>query len=132
MTILDNVFSGERSVTALLAGMFASSAVLIRPGERGAYDPVADTFALSENTEVPVKFFQTTAKRNVLTHVDGVQIEAGDLVGSIPAYQIPFSIRRESDCLRLHGTTYIIYSTEDIRSGDESALVRVLCRKTSQ
>jgi len=129
MTLLDSIFSGEGSVTALLANMLAGNAMVICPGERGTYDPETDTYEQTEATDYPVKFIQETMKRNVLTHVDGVQIEAGDLVGVIPAYQIKQSIRRQVDRFRRNGANYIIHSTEEISSGDETALVRILCKR---
>jgi len=127
--MLDGIFSGEGSVTALLANMLAGNAMVICPGKRGAYDPETDTYEQTEATDYPVKFIQETMKRNVLTHVGGVQIEAGDLVGVIPAYQIKSSLRRKVDRFRRNGMNYIIESTEEISSGDETALVRILCKK---
>jgi len=132
MSVLDGVFSGEKSVTALLANTFASNALMICPGELGAYDPVTDTYDQTAPNEYPVKFIQEKMKRNVLTHVDGVQIAVGDLVGVIPAYLIQSPLRRRVDRMRCDGTNYSIESTEDLRSGDETALIRVLCRRTSQ
>ena len=128
MALLDSIFSGEKSVTALLADTLAGNATVIRPGERGKYDPDTDTYAVAEATDFPVKFIQETMKRNVLTHVGGVQIEAGDLVGVIPAYQIRFPIRRRVDRFRRNEVNYTIESTEEISSGDETALVRILCK----
>jgi hypothetical protein len=129
MALLDSVFSGEKSVTALLASMFAGDAMVICPGKQGTYDPETNTYEKTESTDYAIKFIQETMKRNVLTHVDGVQIEAGDLVGVIPAYQIQQPLRRRVDWLRKNGQTYMIESTEEISSGDETALVRILCRK---
>ena len=129
MALLDSVFSGEGSVTALMANTFAGNAVVICPGEQGEYDPETDTYAETETTEYPVKFIQQTMKRNVLTHVDGVQIEDGDLVGMIPAHQIKTPLRRRVDRFRRNGMNYIIKATEEISSGDETALVRILCKK---
>ena len=87
MALLDGIFSGSKGVVAMLADTLAGDAVLVRLGEQGAYDPKTDTYAPSTDTETTVKFIQETMKRNVLTHVDGVLIEAGDLVGSIPCQQ---------------------------------------------
>ena len=129
MALLDSIFSGEGSVTALLANMLAGNAMVICPGERGIYDPETDTYEQTEATDFPVKFIQETMKRNVLTHVDGVQIEAGDLVGVIPAYQIDSPLRRQVDRFRRNGVIYIIHSTEEISSGDKTALVRILCKQ---
>ena len=132
MTLLDSIFSGERSITALLANTFAGNAMVVCPGKQGAYDPVTNTYEKTENTEYNVKFIQEALKRNVLTHVDGVQIEAGDLVGVIPAYMIKDSIRKQVDYLRRNGVDYRINATEDISSGDEVALVRILCKKSAK
>jgi len=126
---LDSVFAGEKSVTASLANMFAGNAMIICPGKQGAYHPDTDTYEQTESTDFPVKFIQETMKRNVLTHVGGIQIEAGDLVGVIPAYQIKTPLRRRVDRLRRNGVNYLIESTEEISSGDETALVRVLCKR---
>ena len=128
MALLDSVFSGERSVTALLANMLAGNAMIVCPGTQGAYDPETDTCETSEQTEYPVKFIQEKRKWN-LTHVDGVQVEAGDLIGVVPVYQIKEPIRRHVDFFRRNGVDYSIESTEDLSSGDETALVRLLCRK---
>ena len=130
MALLDSVFSGEKSVTAMLANMLAGNAMVICPGERGAYDPETDTYEQTETTDYPVKFIQETMKRNVLTHVGGVQIEAGDLVGIIPAYQIKNPLRRQVDRFRRNQMNYIIESTEEISSGDETALIRILCKRS--
>ena len=130
MALLDTIFSGEGSVTALLANMLAGNAMVICPGERGAYDPETDTYEQTEATDFPVKFIQETMRRNVLTHVGGVQIEAGDLVGIIPAYQIKSPLRRHVDRFRKDGMNYIIESTEEISSGDEMALIRILCKRS--
>ena len=132
MSVLDGVFSGEKSVTALLVNTFASNALMICPGELGAYDPDTDTYDQTAPIEYPVKFIQEKMKRNVLTHVDGVQIEVGDLVGVIPAYLIQSPLRKRVDRMRCNGVDYSIESTEDLRSGDETALIRVLCRRGSQ
>ena len=74
MALLDSIFSGERSVTASLANLFAGNALVICPGEQGDYDPLADTYEQAAATDFPVRFIQETMKRNVLTHVGGVQI----------------------------------------------------------
>jgi len=129
MALLDSIFSGEQSITAILATMLAGNAMVICPGEQGAYNPATDTYEETESTDFPVKFIQATMKRNVLTHVGGVQIEAGDLVGVIPAYQIKQPLRRRVDRFRRNGIDYIIESTEEISSGDETALVRILCKR---
>jgi len=129
MAILDTVFSGEKSITALLADTFAGNATVICPGELGEYDPDTDVLTKGETTDYGVKFIQERLKRNVLTHVDGVQIEAGDLVGCIPAYQIPSPLRRRVDRFRRNGANYLIVSTEELSSGEETALVRILCRR---
>ena len=131
MALLDSIFSGERSVTALLADMFAGNATVICPGVQGAYDPDTDTYEETGATDFPVKFIQETMKRNVLTHVGGIQIEAGDLVGVIPAYQINIPFRKRVDRFRRNGVNYMIESTEEISSGDETALVRILCKRTN-
>ena len=131
MALLDSIFSGERSVTALLADMFAGNATVICPGAQGAYDPETDTYAQTDATEFDVKFIQETMKRNVLTHVGGIQIEAGDLVGVIPAYQVPNPLRNRVDRFRKNGVNYTVESTEEISSGDETALVRILCKRTN-
>ena len=129
MALLDTIFSGERSVTALLANMLAGNAMVICPGEQGAYNSEMDTYEQTDETDFPVKFIQETMKRNVLTHVGGVQIEAGDLVGVIPAHMVRISLRRQVDWFRRNGVNYTIESTEEISSGDEVALVRILCRR---
>jgi len=129
MALLDTIFSGEQSVTALLANLLAGNAMVICPGEQGAYNPETDTYEQTEATDFPVKFIQETMKRNVLTHVGGVQIEAGDLVGVIPAHMVRVSLRRQVDRFRRNGMDYTIESTEEISSGDEVALVRILCRR---
>jgi len=132
MALLDSIFSGEQSVTALLANMLAGNALVICPGEQGAYNPDTDTYEQEEATDFAVKFIQETMKRNVLTHVGGVQIEAGDLVGVIPAHMVKVPLRRQVDQFRRNAVEYTIESTEEISSGDETALVRILCRRTSQ
>jgi len=132
MALLDSIFSGEQSVTAILANMLAGNAMIICPGEQGKYDPDTDIYEQADATDFPVKFIQETLKRNVLTHVGGVQIEAGDLVGVIPAHMVKVPLRRQVDRFRRNGVNYIIESTEEISSGDEAALVRILCRRTSQ
>jgi len=129
MALLDTIFSGEQSITALLANMLAGNALVICPSEQGKYDPDTDTYEQVEAMDFPVKFIQETMKRNVLTHVGGVQIEAGDLVGIIPAYMVKVPLRRRVDLFRKNGMNYTIESTEDISSGDETALVRILCKR---
>ena len=129
MALLDNIFSGEKSVTAILANLLAGNAMVICPGEQGAYDPETDRYEQADATDFPVKFIQETMKRNVLTHVGGVQIEAGDLVGVIPAYQVQNPLRNRVDRLRKNGVNYLIESTEEISSGDETALIRILCKR---
>jgi hypothetical protein len=64
MALLDSIFSGERSVTALLANMLAGNALVICPGEQGKYHPDTDTYEQTEATDFPVKFIQETMKRN--------------------------------------------------------------------
>ena len=128
MALLDSIFSGKQSVTALLANMLAGNATVICLGKQGAYDPGTDTYEQTETTDYEVKFIEEKRKWNV-THVDGVQIEAGDLVGVIPAYQIEVPLRKHVDRFRRNGMTYTIESTEEISSGDETALVRILCKK---
>jgi hypothetical protein len=113
-----------------LAETFAGNARVICPGEQGVYDPDTDTYAQVAATDVPVKFIQETMKRNVLTHVGGVQIEAGDLVGVIPAYQITNPLRRRVDRFRRNGIDYTIESTEEISSGDKTSLIRILCKRS--
>jgi len=132
MALLDSIFSGEKSVTALLADTFAGNAVVICPGEQGAYNPETNDYEPSDDTSFPVKFIQETMKRNVLTHVGGVQIEMGHLVGVIPAHQIKSPLRRQVDLFRRNGTNYTIESTEELSSGDKTALVRILCRRAVQ
>ena len=129
MALLDSIFSGEKSVTAILAHTLAGNAQILCPGKQGAYNPETDTYEHTETTDFPVKFVQETMKRNVLTHVGGIQIEAGDLVGMIPAYQIKTPLRRRVDRFRKNGVNYLIESTEEISSGDETALVRILCKR---
>jgi hypothetical protein len=129
MALLDSVFSGEKSVTAMLANMLAGNATVICPGVQGAYNPDTDTYEETESIDFPVKFILETMKRNVLTHVGGIQIEAGDLVGVIPAYQIKNPLRRRVDKFRRNGSNYTIESTEEISSGDMAALVRILCKR---
>jgi len=114
----------------MLANMLGGNAMVICPGEQGAYDPDTDTYEQADATDYPVKFIQETLKRNVLTHVDGIQIEAGDLVGVIPAYMIKVPLRKRVDRFRRNGVNYMIESTEEISSGDATALVRILCKKT--
>jgi hypothetical protein len=130
MALLDGVFSGEESVTATLAELLAGDAMVICPGELGAYDKETDKYERTEPVEYAVKFIQDTKKQNVWSSVGGIQVEAGDLVGLIPAYQIKQPIRRQVDRLERNGINYIIHSTEEISSGNETALVRVLCKKT--
>jgi hypothetical protein len=130
MALLDGIFSGENGVAMLLANNLAGDAMILCPGEQGAYDPETCTYAETESTDFPVKFIQETMKRNVLTHVGGVQIEAGDLVGTIPGCLIKNPLRRRVDYLRRNGTNYLIESTEDISSGNETALVRILCKRS--
>jgi hypothetical protein len=132
MALLDSVFSGEQSVTALLANMLAGNAMIMCPGEQGAYNPDTDTYEQADATDFPVKFIQETMKRSVLTHVGGVQIEAGDLVGVIPAHMIKIPIRRQVDRFRRNAVDYTIESTEEISSGDKTALVRILCKKRGE
>ena len=129
MALLDSIFAGEQSVTATLANLLAGNAMVICPGEQGKYDPLADTYEQVEATDFPVKFIQETMKRNVLTHVGGTQIESGDLVGIIPAYMVKNSLRRRVDRFRRNGMDYIIESTEEISSGDETAFLRILCKR---
>ncbi|MDR0328593.1 MAG: hypothetical protein LBI05_09900 [Planctomycetaceae bacterium] len=129
MALLDSIFSGEQSVTALLANMLAGSATVVCPGTQGAYDPVTDTYATTGGDTYDVKFIQETLKQNVLTHVDGVQIESGDLVGIVPAYQIKSPLRRRVDRLQRNKVSYLIVSTEEISSGDDIALIRILCKR---
>jgi len=129
MALLDSIFSGEQGVTAILANMLAGNAMIICPSEQGAYNPDTDIYEQADATDFPVKFIQETLKRNILTHVGGVQIEAGDLVGVIPAHMVKVPIRRQIDLFRRNGVKYIIKSTEEISSGDEVALVRILCRR---
>jgi len=129
MALLDTIFSGEQSVTASLANLLAGNAMIICPGEQGRYDPDTDTYEQVRAADFPVKFIQETMKRNVLTHVGGVQIEAGDLVGVIPAHMIKVPLRRQVDQFRRNGTEYTIESTEEISSGDQVALVRILCKR---
>jgi len=114
MALLDSIFSGERSVTALLANMLAGNALVICPGEQGKYNPDSDTYEEVDATDFPVKFIQETMKRNVLTHVGGIQIEAGDLVGVVPAHMIKVALRKRVDRFRRNGMDYIIESTEEI------------------
>ena len=128
MALLDSIFSGEQSVTATLANMLAGNATVTCPGKQGTYDPDTDTYEQSDTTEYTVKFIEEKRKWNV-THVDGVQIESGDLVGVIPAYQIEVPLRKHVDRFRRNGINYTIKSTEEISSGDETALVRILCKK---
>ena len=130
MALLDNIFSGERGVAASLANLLAGNALILCSGEQGIYDPDTDTYEQVEATDFPVKFIQETMKRNVLTHVGGVQIEAGDLVGVIPAHMIKNTLRKRVDRFRRNGMNYIIESTEEISSGDMTALVRLLCKRT--
>jgi len=129
MALLDSIFSGEQSVTATLANLLAGNAMVICPGEQGAYNPDTDTYEQAEATDFPVKFIQETMKRNVLTHVGGVQIEAGDLVGIIPAYMVKNPLRRRVDRFRRNGMDYTIESTEEISSGDKAAFLRILCKR---
>ena len=129
MALLDSIFAGEQSVTATLANLLAGNAMVICPGEQGAYNPDTDTYEQAEATDFPVKFIQETMKRNVLTHVGGVQIEAGDLVSIIPAYMVKNPLRRRVDRFRRNGMDYTIESTEEISSGDKAALVRILCKR---
>ena len=129
MALLDSIFSGEHGIAALLANSLAGHALIVCPGKQGAYNPETDTYEQSDETEFPVKFVQETMKRNVLTHVGGVQMEAGDLVGMIPAYQINIPLRRRVDHLRKNGVNYLIESMEKISSGDETVLVRILCKR---
>jgi len=128
MALLDSTFSGEQSITALLANMFAGNAVVIYRNENITHDPITDAYTQENDTKCHVKFIQESLKRNVLTHVDGVQIEAGDLVGVIPGYQIEKPIRKQLDMLQRNGENYRIISTEDIYSGDERAIVLILCK----
>ena len=132
MALLDSIFSGEQSVTATLANLLAGNAMVICPGEQGAYNPDTDTYEQAEATDFPVKFIQETMKRNVLTHVGGVQIEAGDLVGIIPAYMVKNPLRRRVDRFRRNGMDYTIESTEEISSGDEAAFLRILCKRRGE
>ena len=131
MALLDNIFSGEQSVTALLANMLAGNATVICPGEQGVYDPDTESYEQADATDFPVKFIQEQMKQNVRTHVGGIQIEAGDLVGVIPAYLIKSPLRRRVDRFRRNGVNYLIESTEEVSSGDETALVRILCKRRS-
>jgi len=130
MALLDSIFSGEQGIAVTLANMLGGDAMVICPGEQGAYDPDTDTYEQADATDYPVKFIQETLKRNVLTHVDGIQIEAGNLVGVIPAYMIKVPLRKQVDRFRRNGVNYMIESTEEISSGDATALVRILCKKT--
>jgi hypothetical protein len=76
-----------------------------------------------------ISFAPETMKNNVLTHVDGVQIQSGDLVGITSASAVTKPIRNNIDKLILANTTYLIISTEMIRSGNETAMIRILARK---
>jgi len=129
MTSLDGVFSGAGSVTDILAELFAGNAMVVCPGKQGAYDPVTNTHEQEAPVTYPVKFFEDTRKQTVWSHVGGIQIEAGDLIGSIPAHQIKEPLRRTTDRLERGGVIYLIKSTEEISSGDKTALVRVLCKR---
>ena len=100
---------------------------ILQHGQRERY---TDTYEQTEATDFPVKFIQETMKRNVLTHVGGVQIEAGDLVGVVPAHMIKVALRKRLDRFRRNGIDYIIESTEKISSRDMATLVRILCKRT--
>jgi len=50
-------------------------------------------------------------------------------VGVVPAYQIKNPLRRRVDRFRRNGMDYTIESTEEISSGDEAALIRILCKR---
>ena len=130
MALLDSIFPGEQGITAILAKMLGGDAIVICPGEQGAYNPETDAYEEMSATEYPVKFIQEVSKHRIWTHVGGVQVEAGDLVGMIPAYMIKVPLRKRVDHFRRNGINYIIESTEEISSGDAAALVRILCKKT--
>jgi len=129
MALLDSIFSGEHGIAAVLANNLAGNALIVCPAQQGAYNPDTGTYEQAEGSDFPVKFVQEMMKRNVLTHVGGVQIEAGDLVGVIPAYQIKTPLRNRVDRFRKNGVNYLINSTEEISSGDEIVLVRILCKR---
>jgi hypothetical protein len=127
--LLDKVFAGKKGVANVLLETLGGSAELVRVGEQGKYHPETDTYDSTPNEALTISFAPETVKKNVLTHVDGVQILAGDLVGVTTAMAIDRPIRNNIDQIILDGTAYLIVSTEMIRSGNETVMIRILARK---
>ncbi|MDR1269647.1 MAG: hypothetical protein LBK82_08985 [Planctomycetaceae bacterium] len=127
--LLDDIFSGPKGVASTLLQELAGAAELVWVGTQGNYDPENDRYEATANESVQISFAVETVNRNVLTHVDGVQILAGDLVGLTSADMVTRPIREKVDKLILSETTYLIISTEMIKSGNKTAMIRILARK---
>jgi hypothetical protein len=128
--LLDDVFAGPNGIASMLHKELAGTAELVWVGEQRDYDPQNDSYSNTVPDEsVQISFAQETVKYNVLTHVDGVQILAGDLVGTTSADMVTRPIREKVDRLILSDTTYLIISTEMIKSGNKTAMIRILARK---
>jgi len=117
--MLDDVFSGVDGVAAMLLEQFGGTAIL-------ASQTVAENFACGINAEYEKKqisFVQESLKDFIVIGVGGVLAEANDIVGVILGTE---TVSNMIDKIEWNGITYTIYSHEKIKSGNETAVVRIL------
>lgn len=124
--LLDKVFSGQKGVAKLLANSLGGTATLVKVGD-SFYDEETDDL-IQETVDFTVDVVPEKQSRSLQSMVDGVVVQTGDKVLTIPAVDVPIEIVPGKDLIRRDGKTYLIVAVDRIDSGNETALYTILAR----
>ena len=132
MGILDNIFSGEKGVSAVLHRTFGTTALLriktyVRDEKTGAMIPNVTEF---EVDFVPAKTQNSRTSLNApRTSRSDFRTEENILSGTFPTAKIDASITPEKDTIVYCGLEYTIQTAELIKVGDKSVQYSITARR---
>jgi len=127
MPLLDSIFAGQNGVANSLLNLLGGNAAIIITGKGTFYNEATDDYYQEEDQRFDVAFAKESLSKVPYNIIGGVYIEAGDLVGLIPNTEQP--IRENVDRLLRNNVEYLIVATEPVSSGNETAAIKLLCRK---
>ncbi len=123
--LLDDVFSGEEGVAALLIDLFGEPATL-RHIVDGTY--TAKTGIETGATTVDDLVDASPPEPYKVNDIDGETIRKGDRWTIVPAHQITLELIPEKFQMIVNGRTYLGISFEPIKSGLEVAAYTIQLR----
>ena len=127
--LLDTVFAGKKGVAATLVKNFGGTATIVYRVEVERFDDETGETIPARWEQQSIAFVQELLKKFVGSGVGGVQIQEGDLVGVVAASDLEHEIVNQRDRIEWNGRSLLIASHEDIMSGNEKAMIRLLARE---